>query len=57
MKGTVVGSHMEDSDVTPVQLEDGTIEIIENFPYLGSNIANDGKLVSCSIVCQCQQSK
>ena len=40
---------MVDSDVTPMQLEDGAIEIVENFPYLGSNITNDGELVSCSI--------
>ena len=34
-----------DSDVTPMQLEDGAIEIVENFRYLGSNITNDGELV------------
>ena len=43
-KGLVVGQHVEDSDVMEVQLEGGTVAIVEDFNYLGSNIARDGEI-------------
>ena len=51
-KGMAVGCHLEDSDVAPVQVEGGSIEMVEDFPYLGSNISSDGELkkeISCRI--------
>jgi len=36
----------EAEDNRPIQLENGTIVAVDNFTYLGSNITNDGEIVS-----------
>ena len=41
-KGMVVGD-VDEVDVAPLQM---AIEMVNTFPYLGSNIASDGKITS-----------
>ena len=41
-KGMAVGRSMEVMDSSPVQVEDGTIEMVSEFTYLGSSVASDG---------------
>ena len=41
-KGMAVGRSMEVMDSSPVQVEDGTIEMVSEFTYLGSSVARDG---------------
>ena len=36
----------EAEDNRPIQLENGAIAAVDNFTYLGSNITNDGEIVS-----------
>ena len=51
-KGMVVGSHLTPTDTMPVQLEEGQIEVVQEFPYLGSTITRDGEIkgeVMCRI--------
>ena len=36
----------EAEDNRPIQLENGTRAAVDNFTYLGSNIINDGEIVS-----------
>ena len=40
-KGMAVGSSLTDEDVAPVKVEGGDIEMVEQFPYLGSVISKD----------------
>lgn len=42
-KGMVVGAGVDVSDTAPLQMENGSIDMVHTFPYLGSNIAN-GKI-------------
>ena len=49
-KGMAVRWSMGVMDSSPVQLEDGTIETVSDFTYLGSNVASDGGL-SQEILC------
>ena len=37
-----MGRHLQPSDKLPMQLDGGTIELVEDFTYLGSNITEDG---------------
>ena len=51
-KGMVIGSHCTPTDILPVQLEGGPIEIVQEFTYLGSSISRDGEVkgeVKCRI--------
>ena len=51
-KGMVTGSRTASSDAFPVLLEEGKIEIVQDFTYLGSNITRDGEVtdeVKCHI--------
>ena len=43
-KGGAVGRSMGVMDSSPVQVEDGTIEMAGEFTYLGSSVASDGDL-------------
>jgi hypothetical protein len=43
-KGMVVGAAVEESDHAPLQKESGSIETVNTFPYLESNITNDGEI-------------
>ena len=43
-KGMVVGHHSNESEVSPLQVNGGTIEMVNKFPYLGSTISKDGEL-------------
>ena len=47
--GLVVGKQLEPSEVVPVELVNGAIEVIEDFTYLGSNISNDGEVVTVEV--------
>ena len=48
-KGMAVGEDSENNDArAPISLENGTIEVIDNFPYLGSNLTKNGQL-GCEI--------
>ena len=40
-KGLVMGRHLQPSDKLPMQLDGGTIELVEDFTYLGSKITED----------------
>ena len=43
-KGLAMGKHLEPSDVLPVQVADGAIEVVRDFTYLGSIISDDGEI-------------
>ena len=45
-KGLAVGRQLTPRDQAPVQLEEGTIELVPDFTYLGSNITSDGEVKS-----------
>jgi len=45
-KGMVIGKSVEPSEVLPVRVEDGTIEVVKDFSYLGSNISDDGEVTA-----------
>ena len=45
-KGMVVRANLDDKDVESLQMENGSIEMVKVFPYLGSIIANDGEITS-----------
>ena len=45
-KGMVIGSHCTPTDILPVQLERGPIEIVQEFTYLGSSISRDSEVKS-----------
>ena len=40
----VVGQHVADGDMSPVHLERGSIEMVDECTYLGSNITSDGEV-------------
>ena len=40
-KGMASGEDLADSDTAPVQVEDGEIEMVERFTYLGSVVSSD----------------
>ena len=42
-KGLIVGKHVTPSDTMPVQVDDDSIEVVQDFTYLGSYITSDGK--------------
>ena len=39
--GVVMGRHLQPSDKLPIQLDGGTIELVEDFTYLDSKITED----------------
>ena len=45
-KGLVMGGHLQPSDKLPMQLgcDGGTIELVEDFTYIGSKITEDGEV-------------
>ena len=45
-KGMVVGEGLNESDVGPVQVESGSVDIVQDFTYLGANISRDGEITS-----------
>ena len=45
-KGMVVGEGLNESDVRPVQVEGGSVDVIPDFTYLGANISRDGEITS-----------
>ena len=42
--GLDMGRHLQSSDKLPMQLDGGTIELLEDFTYLGSKITEDGEV-------------
>ena len=44
-KGMVVGQELEEYDVAPVQVKGGKLDVVDHFPYLGSNISTDGEWI------------
>ena len=42
-KGLAVGSALSETDASPVPLDGGEIEIVQEFTYLGSKLSSDGK--------------
>ena len=45
-KGLIVGKHVTPSDTMPVQVGDDSVEVVQDFTYLGSNITSDRELKS-----------
>ena len=45
-KGMVVGEGLNESDVRPVQVEGGSVDVVQDFTYLGANISRDGEITS-----------
>ena len=45
-KGMVVGEVLNESDVRPVQVEGGSVDVVQDFTYLGANISRDGEITS-----------
>ena len=45
-KGMIVGEGLNESDVRPVQVEGGSVDVVQDFTYLGANISRDGKITS-----------
>ena len=45
-KGMMVGSGMDEVDTMSLQMEHGSIEMMNTFPYLGSIVARDGEITS-----------
>ena len=43
-KGMVTGIEMDSAVSSPLTIEGGVIDIVENFQYLGSTISKDGEL-------------
>ena len=43
-KGMLIGRQLTASDSMPVELDSGSIDIVQDFTYLGSNITSDGEL-------------
>ena len=43
-KGMVVGADVDQSAVAPQRMENGSIEMVDTFPYLGGSITSDGKV-------------
>ena len=45
-KALIVGRHLAASDTAPVQVDSGSIDVVQDFTYLGSNITDDGEVGS-----------
>ena len=45
-KGMVVGASVSENDMAPLQMESGSIEMVDTFPYLGSSKASDSEITS-----------
>ena len=45
-KGMIVGEGSNESDVKPVQVEGGSVDVVQNFTFLGENISRDGEITS-----------
>ena len=43
-KGMVVGNQVSSIDTLPVQLDEGKLEMVQDFTYLSSNIIRDGEV-------------
>ena len=43
-KGMIIGRQLTASDSMPVELDSGSIDIVQDFRYLGSNITSDGEV-------------
>ena len=41
-KGMAIGDTLGDEDVAPVKVEDGELEMVKDFTYLGSILSRDG---------------
>ena len=51
-KGMVVGEGLDEHNTSSVQMEGSTVEVVNHFTYLGSNISRDGEVtveVDCRI--------
>ena len=44
MKGMLIGRQLTASDSMPVELDSGSIDIVQDFTYLGSSITSDGEV-------------
>ena len=45
-KGMVVGASVSEKDMAPLQMESGSIEMVDTFPYLRSSKASDSEITS-----------
>ena len=45
-KGMVVGEGLNESDVGPVQVEGGSVDIVQDFTYLVANISKGGEITN-----------
>ena len=45
-KGMIVGEGLNDRDVRPVQVEGGSMDVVQDFAYLSANISRDGDITS-----------
>ena len=45
-KGMIVGSNLKESDMDPVQVAGGSLEIVDRFTYLGADICKDGEVTT-----------
>ena len=45
-KGIVVGKSSDPSEASPVRVANGTIEVVQDFSYLGSTISDDGEVTA-----------
>ena len=42
-KGMVVGEGLNESDLRPVQMESSSMDVVQEFIYLGANISRNGE--------------
>ena len=42
-EGIVVGEGLNESDVRPVQVEGGSMDVVQDLTYLGANISRVGR--------------
>ena len=42
----VVGKELNESNVRPMQVEDSSVDVLNDFTYLGANISRDGEITS-----------
>ena len=45
-KEMVVGQSLDENDVSPVQVNGGTFDIVDRFTYLGADISRDGEVTA-----------
>ena len=45
-KGMFVGEGLNESDIRPVQVDGGSVDVVQDFTYLGVNISRDRKMTS-----------